>query len=88
VALIHYSNASKLAGAQAPHAALRLAASPGAYAQALYAALRQMDGRGADLILVETPPQEALWLGVNDRLRRAAHGSGGVVDNLLDGVGS
>jgi len=87
VALIHYSDPSAEAGAPAAHAALRLAATPGAYAQGLYAALRGLDASGADLIVVETPPQEALWLGVNDRLRRAAHGSGGVIDGLLDGVG-
>jgi L-threonylcarbamoyladenylate synthase len=86
VALIHYSDASNQAGAQGPRAALRLAASPGAYAQALYAALREMDGSGADMIVVETPPQEVPWLGVNDRLRRAAHGSGGIIDGWLDGM--
>jgi L-threonylcarbamoyladenylate synthase len=78
VALIHYS-------ALAPtHAAVALPATPDGFAHALYAALRAMDGTGADLILVEAPPQEGAWLGVNDRLRRAAHGSSGIVHGLLN----
>jgi L-threonylcarbamoyladenylate synthase len=78
VALIHYS-----ALAQA-HADVRLPATPEGFAHALYAALRAMDGAGADLILVEAPPQEGAWLGVNDRLRRAAHGSTGIVHGLIN----
>jgi L-threonylcarbamoyladenylate synthase len=42
------------------------------YAQTLYANLRALDATGADLILVERPPQSASWAAVNDRLRRAA----------------
>jgi L-threonylcarbamoyladenylate synthase len=78
VALIHYS------GQSAAHAAVRLPRAPEGYAHDLYAALRAMDGVGADLILVEAPPQDAAWMGVNDRLRRAAHGSAGLIDRLLD----
>ena len=78
VALIHYS---ALPGA---HAEARLPASPDGFAHALYAALRAMDTSGADLILVEAPPQDDAWLGVNDRLRRAAHGSTGIVHGLLN----
>ena len=78
VALIHYS---ELPGA---HAAARLPATPDGFAHALYAALRAMDHSGADLILVEAPPQGGAWLGVNDRLRRAAHGSAGIVHGLLN----
>ena len=78
VALIHYSDLP------AAHAAVRLPASPQGFAHALYAALRAMDGTGADVILVEAPPQEGPWLGVNDRLRRAAHGSTGIVHGLLN----
>lgn len=52
-----------------------LPAQPDGYAQGLYAALRSMDSVGADVILVRRPPQHAGWLGINDRLRRAAHGS-------------
>ena len=78
VALIHYSDLPRA------HADLRLPASPDGFAHALYAALRAMDGSGADLILVEAPPQGGAWLGVNDRLRRAAHGSTGIVHGLLN----
>ncbi|WP_296942330.1 L-threonylcarbamoyladenylate synthase [uncultured Massilia sp.] len=66
----------------AVHAAVQLPLDPAGYAHALYAALRAMDEPGADVILVEAPPQEDAWLGVNDRLRRAAHGSAGVIDRL------
>jgi L-threonylcarbamoyladenylate synthase len=76
-ALIHYSDLSSA------HAEARLPGSPEGYAHDLYAALRAMDGVGADVILVETPPQDGAWMGVNDRLRRAAHGSFGVLDRLL-----
>lgn len=78
VALIHYSD---LPGA---HAEARLPAHPDGFAHALYASLRAMDTTGADLILVEAPPQDDAWLGVNDRLRRAAHGSSGIVHGLLN----
>lgn len=61
----------------------RLPADPVGYAYGVYAALRDMDDTGADLILVETPPQDAAWLGVNDRLRRAVFGSSGVLEELL-----
>jgi len=78
VALIHYS------ALPAVHAAVQLPATPAGFAHALYAALRTMDSTGADLILVEAPPQEGAWLGVNDRLRRAAHGSSGIVHGLIN----
>lgn len=84
VALIHYSD-MPLRAMPSPHAVLRLPATPGGFAHALYAALRAMDGQGADVILVEAPPQGGDWLGVNDRLRRAAHGSTGIVHGLLNG---
>lgn len=64
-------------------ASLRLPADPEGYAHALYAALRELDQQGAVLILVERPPQAADWQGVNDRLRRAAFDSIGVLDRLL-----
>jgi L-threonylcarbamoyladenylate synthase len=78
VALIHYSPLP------ATHAETALPATPAGFAHALYAALRAMDGVGADLILVEAPPQDGAWLGVNDRLRRAAHGSTGIVHGLIN----
>ena len=78
VALIHYSDFAPA------HANLRLPSSPDGFAHALYAALRAMDHTRADVILVEAPPQGGEWLGVNDRLRRAAHGSSGIVHGLLN----
>ncbi|MEW7848142.1 L-threonylcarbamoyladenylate synthase [Massilia aurea] len=78
VALIHVSTMPET------HAAQRLPPRPAGFAHALYAALRALDGQGADVILVEAPPQHGEWLGVNDRLRRAAHGSTGIVHGLLN----
>lgn len=51
-------------------------ADPAAYAHELYASLRELDALGADLILVEAPPQAPDWQAVTDRLGRAATGSG------------
>ncbi|MBS1169740.1 MAG: threonylcarbamoyl-AMP synthase [Burkholderiaceae bacterium] len=66
-------------------AQISLPSTPEGYAHGLYAALRVLDGERADLILVEAPPAAAAWQGVNDRLRRAAHDSSGVIERLLDG---
>jgi L-threonylcarbamoyladenylate synthase len=41
-------------------------------AHELFAALRELDAEGVDLIWVEEPPAEPAWEGVRDRLRRAA----------------
>ena len=46
------------------------------YAQSLYANLRTLDAAGTAMILVETPPNSVPWEAVNDRLSRAAVGSG------------
>ncbi len=46
------------------------------YAQNLYANLRTLDAAATSVILVETPPIAAPWEAVNDRLGRAATGSG------------
>ena len=43
-----------------------------ACAQELFAVLRELDQPGIQLIWVETPPTDAAWDGVRDRLRRAA----------------
>lgn len=67
----------------AGNAHLALPAQPDGYAQGLYAALRQMDAVGADVIIVERPPQQAAWTGINDRLRRAAHGSEQALERLI-----
>jgi hypothetical protein len=47
-------------------------AATAGYARALYANLRQLDAAGADVILVETPPDSPPWAAEMDRLRRAA----------------
>ena len=57
-------------------AGLRLPADAAGYAQGLYAALRELDSRGARRLLVEVPPDDPAWAGVRDRLQRAAAGSG------------
>ena len=56
-----------------PH--LRHRAMPDDAAQAaheLFAALRDLDSAGVDLIWVEAPPEGPEWEGVRDRLQRAA----------------
>jgi L-threonylcarbamoyladenylate synthase len=50
---------------------LRMPREPEGYAQKLYAALRELDGTGCELILVEAPPEEPEWAAVRDRLVRA-----------------
>ncbi len=46
------------------------------YAQSLYANLRTLDAAATTTILVETPPTTVAWEAINDRLGRAAVGSG------------
>jgi L-threonylcarbamoyladenylate synthase len=60
-----------------------LADTPEGYAHDLYAALRALDAAAADLIVVESPPEDNQWQGVNDRLRRAAYGSSDILSRLL-----
>ncbi len=58
-----------------PRAHLRHRAMPENPAQAaheLFAALRELDSAGVDLIWVEEPPEGPEWEGVRDRLLRAA----------------
>jgi L-threonylcarbamoyladenylate synthase len=50
---------------------LRMPRDAAAYARKLYAALRELDQSGCEAILIETPPQDAVWAAVRDRLRRA-----------------
>lgn len=59
-----------------PHAWRLMPADPVAYAHDLYAALRDMDHAGVDLIVVETLPEGPEWAAVADRLRRAVAGAG------------
>lgn len=55
---------------------LALPAEPAGYAHGLYAALRELDARGARLLIAERPPESADWLAIHDRLRRSAAGAG------------
>ena len=50
---------------------LRMPRDPQAYAQKLYAALRELDGADCEQILVEAPPDTPEWAAVRDRLKRA-----------------
>jgi L-threonylcarbamoyladenylate synthase len=50
---------------------LRMPRDANAYAQKLYAALRELDGAGCEAILIETPPASPEWAAVHDRLKRA-----------------
>lgn len=58
------------------HALRQLPADPDGYARGFYAALRELDAGGNELIVVEDIPAEPAWAAVADRLRRAAFGSG------------
>jgi L-threonylcarbamoyladenylate synthase len=49
---------------------------PAGYAQGLYANLRTLDAAQTSVILVEAPPSTRAWEAINDRLNRAAAGSG------------
>lgn len=59
-----------------PHAWKMLPAEPVGYAHDLYAALRELDHAGVDLIVVEAIPETLQWQAVADRLRRALAGAG------------
>jgi L-threonylcarbamoyladenylate synthase len=50
---------------------LRMPREPQAFAQRLYAALRELDSAGCESILIESPPDAPEWAAVLDRLRRA-----------------
>jgi L-threonylcarbamoyladenylate synthase len=52
---------------------LRMPRDAAAYAQKLYAALRELDDLGCELILVEAPPDNADWAAILDRLKRACN---------------
>ena len=49
---------------------------PAAYARELYANLRALDALGSEVILVEKVPSGLVWQAIDDRLNRAAAGSG------------
>ena len=58
-------------GAPVTHA-VQMPNEPAAYARALYDALHRLDAAGCRVVLVEAPPETAVWVGVRDRLTRAA----------------
>ncbi len=45
---------------------------PEAFGRALYSELHQGDETGAELIVVEAPPETSEWLAISDRLKRAS----------------
>lgn len=55
-----------------PHFLIAMPREAEAYAARLYAALREADEMGADLIAVEEPGEGGVWVAVLDRLGRAA----------------
>ena len=59
-----------------PHALRCLPADPEGYARGLYAALRELDQAGNEVIVVEAIPAQPAWAAVADRMRRAECGSG------------
>jgi L-threonylcarbamoyladenylate synthase len=67
---------TKQAGLVPPHSLCQLPDDQEGYARGLYAALRELDQVGNDVIVVEAIPAESCWAAVADRLRRAVHGSG------------
>ncbi|MBS1197988.1 MAG: threonylcarbamoyl-AMP synthase [Proteobacteria bacterium] len=73
--LIHSPDLQTCADALPKSAFNLLPDDPVGYAHALYAALRDLDNCGADVILVEQTPDTPAWSAVNDRLRRALAGS-------------
>ena len=85
VAVLHYSD--QLAHATpvvfGVCAELCLSGAAERFAHDLYASLRQLDQANADVILVQALPESPAWHGANDRLRRAAHESAGIVTALL-----
>jgi L-threonylcarbamoyladenylate synthase len=54
------------------HHPIRMPDDPVTYASRLYAALHALDELGCQIVLVEIPPDAGAWLGVRDRLARAA----------------
>ncbi len=69
-----YGRSVQLAAKAASAGAMwhRMPSGAVATAHELFAVLRNFDAQGVQLIWVETPPLEATWAGVRDRLQRAA----------------
>lgn len=84
VALISHANhENNDASLQKLQAYKQMSNNAVAYAHDLYVALRDMDHSNADIILITALPEEQQWLGVNDRLRRAAFDSRSILQKLL-----
>lgn len=52
--------------------AIQMPADPVAYARELYGALHRADEAHLDWIAIETPPRDAAWAAIHDRLSRAS----------------
>ncbi|MBI2308804.1 MAG: threonylcarbamoyl-AMP synthase [Rhodocyclales bacterium] len=74
--LAHSQPPQAVSGPNPPHLWKMLPAAPDGYAHDLYAALRELDHAGVDLIVVEAIPETPEWQAVADRLRRALAGAG------------
>ncbi|HEY0930874.1 MAG TPA: L-threonylcarbamoyladenylate synthase [Gemmatimonas sp.] len=72
IALLRSAAFGDSSGATGDITVLPMPVKATAYAQALYAALHEVDARGASLVLIEMPPDEPGWDGVRDRLTRAS----------------
>jgi len=73
--VLSHSAGTMLTTHVAPHSLRRLPDDPEGYARGLYAALRELDQAGNELIVVQDIPEDAGWAAVADRLRRASCGS-------------
>lgn len=72
LALVSYSQAHPPAGVSQQIDWIAMPHSCAAYGQALYATLRALDQAGYARLIWEEVPEHADWLGVKDRLSRAA----------------
>lgn len=69
----HHTGAVVIHGSVEPGpTVVRLPDDPAAYAARLYATLHAIDDAGCDVVVVERVPESGAWLGVRDRLERAA----------------
>jgi L-threonylcarbamoyladenylate synthase len=69
---VHVIAHTKIPGGFAPENVSVIPHDAEAFARALYAELHRCDAAGAQLIVVEAPPDSPEWSGIADRLRRAA----------------
>lgn len=68
----HHSPQTEILQATSGLITVQLQPQAAAYAKDLYAALRWLDAQHPDVILVEDPPRDCEWVGIRDRLSRAA----------------